>query len=267
MWPKGRKRTDIERLTTGMAGRHHSDETRRLMAEKAKVHGFQPGHLIGLGRKQSAETVAKKSASLKGRVPGMLGKRHSPETRRKISLATEGRPSPMKGRRLSEETRQKISRAKLGTHYCGVGRKHSSETIARMRESAKKRWAMTPAYRRSEIIAKSLKHRRHWRAGPNYVERTLATLLTSEFPGEWKYVGNGDFVLGGKCPDFVNVNGKKQLIEVYGRHWHTTSDIAPRRRHFKIYGYRTIFVWTEELKSPTRLLRKIRRAHGTRGWT
>ena len=33
----------------------------------------------------------------------------------------------------------------------------------------------------------------------------------------YKFVGNGDFLIGRKCPDFININGQKIAIEVYYR--------------------------------------------------
>ncbi len=33
----------------------------------------------------------------------------------------------------------------------------------------------------------------------------------------YKFVGNGEFLIGKKCPDFVNTNGQKIAIEVYYR--------------------------------------------------
>ena len=56
------------------------------------------------GRKQSAETRAKKSAALKGRVSPMKGKKTSAETRAKQSAA-------QKGRKKSAEHRAKLSAA------------------------------------------------------------------------------------------------------------------------------------------------------------
>lgn len=46
-------------------------------------------------------------------------------------------------------------------------------------------------------------------------EISLEGLLDELFPGEFRF-NNGWFVLGGKVPDFVNVNGKKLLVEMFG---------------------------------------------------
>lgn len=58
------------------------------------------------------------------------------------------------------------------------------------------------------------------RIRPNGYERELLRVLNTFYPNEWEYVGNGQLIIGGKCPDFVNINGKKQIIEVFGEYWH-----------------------------------------------
>src|SRR4030042_25454 len=93
---------------------------------------------------------------------------------------------------------------------------------------------------------------------PNKQELSLDLLLKSLFPNEWKYVGNGDTFLGGKCPDFINVNGKKQIIELYGDYWHKPEDEEIRKLHFAKYGYQTLIIWEHELTNPKQVIEKIR---------
>lgn len=104
-------------------------------------HGYNILPTAGslLGHKQSAETKAKKSRALTGRVI-------SPETRRKLSEANRGKSqSPEsraknsasnKGKVFSAETRLKLSEAMRGRTY-------STETIARM-SAAKRGVKATP---------------------------------------------------------------------------------------------------------------------------
>jgi len=51
---------------------------------------------------------------------------------------------------------------------------------------------------------------------PTSPELCLGGLLDKHFPGEWRYTGNGDTLIGGKSPDFLNVNGQKAVIELFG---------------------------------------------------
>lgn len=73
-------------------------------------------------------------------------------------------------------------------------------------------------------------------------------LLDSMYPGEWKFVGNGQLIIDGKCPDFVNVNGQKKIIELYGERWHREDDPQDRIKAFQPFGYETLVIWVRELQ-------------------
>lgn len=60
-------------------------------------------------------------------------------------------------------------------------------------------------------------------------------------------MGDGYTWIDGKCPDFLNINGKKQLIELFGTYWHKPEDEEIRRVHFARYGYETIVIWDHEI--------------------
>lgn len=93
---------------------------------------------------------------------------------------------------------------------------------------------------------------------PTGPERHLTEIIEKEgLP--FKYVGNGEFILGGKCPDFLNTNGKKQLIELFGEYWHDIFDIGERTNYFKQFGFNTLIIWESELQDETRLVRRLRR--------
>lgn len=92
---------------------------------------------------------------------------------------------------------------------------------------------------------------------PNKAEQKAVDII-QQAGLPFKYVGNGEFVLGGKCPDFLNINGKKQVIELFGAHWHPIFDVALRTEHFRQYGFETLVIWEDELKDPKRLTHKIK---------
>ncbi len=98
---------------------------------------------------------------------------------------------------------------------------------------------------------------------PNFKEVELSEILESLFPGEWKYVGNWQVEFGGKCPDYMNVNGQKKLIELFGSAVHKPDEVDPRIAHFKEYGFATIVIWVNELKKYNRnnLIVKLRSFH------
>lgn len=78
---------------------------------------------------------------------------------------------------------------------------------------------------------------------PNKLELRVGDLLNELFPNEYKFVGNFDTFIGGRCPDFMNVNGQKKLIEVYGDYWHDGDDSQDRVDHFAKYGFETLILW------------------------
>jgi len=114
----------------------------------------------------------------------------------------------------------------------------------------------------SEYVAKQMKSRH---VKPNKPEKFLTKLLQKLFPNQWKYVGSGDFILGGKCPDFINVNGQKKIIELFGDYWHSeevtgrTEEEEERQRKdlFAKYGFQTLVIWEHELKDISRIVSRF----------
>lgn len=70
--------------------------------------------------------------------------------------------------------------------------------------------------------------------------RIMAVIEEHNLP--FRYVGDGQVWIAGKCPDFINTNGKKQVIEVLGDYWHTEEDAAERVSHFAQFGFDTIII-------------------------
>lgn len=107
------------------------------------------------------------------------------------------------------------------------------------------------------------------RIKPNRPEKRLRYLLEALFPGEYRYVGDGKVWINGKNPDFINVNGQKKIIELFGTYWHSkrctginnTEHRRQREAIFAKYGYRTLIVWQWELENIQRLKGKIKKFH------
>lgn len=81
--------------------------------------------------------------------------------------------------------------------------------------------------------------------------------LDQLFPGDWKFVGDGQLIIAGKCPDFVNVNGQKKIIELFGDYWHKGQNPKARIAVFKPFGYKTLVVWEHELRNVGKLRRRL----------
>lgn len=69
------------------------------------------------------------------------------------------------------------------------------------------------------------------------------------------FCGNGDFILDGKIPDFVNYN-KKVVVEYNGRFWHSENewndaydDSAERKEFFESRGYKFYVIWDDEFEA------------------
>ncbi len=92
---------------------------------------------------------------------------------------------------------------------------------------------------------------------PNKPETILLDLLNTLYPGEWKYSGDLSFVINGKCPDFVNCNGQKKIIELFGDYWHRGQSQEDRGNIFTPFGYETLVIWERELKDIDSLKSKI----------
>jgi len=80
----------------------------------------------------------------------------------------------------------------------------------------------------------------------------------------YKYVGNGKFWIENINPDFVEVNGKKICIEVFGHYWHSPllnrkvdweHTYVGRKAKLNEYGWKCIVFWDNEINEKTILER------------
>jgi len=93
---------------------------------------------------------------------------------------------------------------------------------------------------------------------PTQPELRIIEILNRHFP-EFKYNGNGQLgvILGGMIPDFLNVNGKKQVIEVFGDYYHGTicrnwrnSELG-KKMAYNSLGYKCLVIWQSEIENKT----------------
>lgn len=104
----------------------------------------------------------------------------------------------------------------------------------------------------SEIVRKMLIIR-----SPNKEETYLINLF-KEHNIPYKFVGDGKIIIENRCPDFINYNGQKKIIEFFGEHWHKIEDEQIKRDIYSKYGYETLFIWGKELKNKKELLNKVK---------
>ncbi len=70
----------------------------------------------------------------------------------------------------------------------------------------------------------------------------------------FEYVGDGKVIISKLNPNFISTNGKKKIIEVFGRFWHETYHNVDytrtekgRREFLKRLGYELLVLWDDEL--------------------
>jgi len=149
--------------------------------------------------------------------------------------------------------------------------KSDAHRIARSKQ-ATELW-QDPEYRADQVA----KRKRSWQENnfatmrrmmlancisPNKPETSVLSVLNELYPDEWKFTGDGQVIIDGLNPDFVNTNGKKLIIEVFGDYWHRQG-VKPYRVNegrvdvYARYGYRTLIVWEKETKNVELLKQKI----------
>lgn len=247
-----------------------SDETRRKLSERRG-----PKHWA-FGTKASVETKAKMSVTRKGR-------KLSEEHRKKIGDAHRGKTIPIERReRIGRTVREKVMtpemRAKLSAMAKARPKKPLSAEALLKKRLAESRRGMTGKFvrtpeTRAKIRANSKKNcrfaelakdpefqKKRWagiHARPNYPEGVMIGILNKLFPNEYKYTGNGEVTIDGLCPDFVNINGQKKIVEVFGAAYHDPNvayvPVSPRsteegrKEAFRKFGYKTLVIWVNEI--------------------
>ncbi|GAH72294.1 unnamed protein product, partial [marine sediment metagenome] len=207
-----------------MWGKHHTEEAR----EKQRRAWKYKKHFTPEARRKMEESRKGERNPFYGRhwsddekqaLRDKLKRRHfHPETEFKrgqhISLATEfknGNTPPYAGKHLPEELRVKLSNANRGKHP-------STETRQKSSESHKKLWD-DPIFVAKQMKARGIR--------PTKAELKMEHILNNYFP-QFKYNGDGrlGIVLRRLIPDYIDSNGKKQVIELFGDYWHSQEVIG-----------------------------------------
>lgn len=100
-------------------------------------------------------------------------------------------------------------------------------------------------------------------------EERLEKIIDSICPNEFKYNGTGDLgPIGYRLPDFVNINGKKKVIELFGCYWHGCDACGysgmKKKNDSKVYqdyqrlGYDCLIIWEHELANIKEISNRIK---------
>jgi very-short-patch-repair endonuclease len=227
----GKHQTEKAKIEISMhhKGKHHSPDT--------EFKKGRPNPAKGTGKKYFCEGCGKKISDYRHkRCRKCFGKICS-------DLFT-GRFNP------KALTRQKYycilcgKKITWNTYLCGGKHCHSCDTKLRFKNE-EYRNRVIEAQRKGMVIR------------PNKPEKILSVLLNKDY----KYVGDGSFIINGFNPDFINCNGQKKIIELYGDYWHNLPDYKERDKcrikSYKKYGYKTLIIWEHELKNLRQLNNKL----------
>jgi hypothetical protein len=226
-WNKGlTKETDsrVAKMAQGLLGNQNSK-------------GKKPW-LFGL-TKETDIRVARMAESLKAK-----GHPHTEVTKQKLSVyITEKYENDPEYR----ARHKKASEALRGKPLSPAHRQKVSESIKTLWED--------PHYISRQVKARQKR--------PTEPERKIIKLIEdNELP--YKYVGDGQVIIGKRCPDFINTNGKKEVIEVFGTYWHNILDMGDRIENYRQYGFNCLIIWEDELNDSKRVLAKIKKFEGSK---
>lgn len=186
---------------------------------------------------------------------------HSDKARKKMSQTKKGKPHSKEhkikiGLATIKSAENPQYRLKISNSLKGI--KRSKETKNKISDSKKEQWK-DKSYREKSIknILKSLMKR------PTSYEQKIIDLCDKHnLP--FKYVGDGQVIIAGLNPDFIETNGRKIVIETYCKYWHYKRNKnyeGDRQRKFSKYGYNIIFLNEDELcnkKWEEKCLQKIK---------
>lgn len=231
------------------------------------------------GEEKGKEIREKHSKRMSGENHHNFGKHLSDDTKQKISNAE-------KGKIISKETRERMSSShkiywenvseEYLRSFCEKMSKinRNPEMIEKRREATNK-LNENESYKESlrDGVRQAMKEYEYW---VNYyngkknkkksnLELKLECVLKEFFPNEFEFNGNFElnFVLDRFTPDFVNINGKQKLIEVFGNYWHSRRNknvddqIKERREVYEANGYECLFILEDEFKNLDKIRNKI----------
>ena len=231
------------------------------LADKGKSYTERYGN-------KASSVLHNLSVANTGRRSNRIGKTYvelfGAERAAQIAILKKSKPSPLKGR-----IRPVISAAKKGKPAWnkgipsnvipwnkGLTSKNNAKVAALCKKSGlsiKRLWTDI------EFIQKQLKARH---TCPNKHEVILQSIINEICPNEFGYNGGCELgiILNRKVPDFVNINGKRKVIEYFGEYWHTKpykdSDSSLIAK-YKECGFDCLVVWEPELKDTNTLKTKI----------
>lgn len=104
-------------------------------------------------------------------------------------------------------------------------------------------------------------------SSPTEPERQLEAILDKHSP-DFKYNGDGRLgvTIGNFTPDFINTNGSKDIIELFGDYYHSDRVIGNKWQRgelgrimaYNSLGFRCLIIWEHELKDKLAVVAKVK---------
>lgn len=142
------------------------------------------------------------------------------------------------------------------------GNKLPEKYLKILRIKTKERWK-NPQYK--EKVMKKVMDAQHLK--PNKPETLLSNLI-KENNLPFHYVGDGQIIVGGKCPDFI-CNPTKKVILLHGDYWHyfkpkklnlllTREQVEENdKSHYRNFFFDCLIIWENELRNTQEVINKI----------
>jgi len=179
----------------------------------------------------------------KGNIPWNRGKTKEIDIR--VVKNAKGVSEALKGKKLPEKIKRKISDSLKG-------RKKEWLSIQMKKSWNNKEWRENQI---KKILKASLKR-------PTILEKQMIEIINrNNLP--YRYTGNGNFIVAGKNPDFINCNGEKIAIEVFNSYWkekdfNTVEKWKQQRQEiFAKYGWQLLFFDETQVKNGENIIRRL----------
>lgn len=155
----------------------------------------------------------------------------------------------------------RTERTKLcGYKLTNTGRKILEKIWKNNGKESAKRWAKKTIKQKEQWIIEMRKAQEVRPTNPEKIMREI--IFKNNLP--YRYTGDGKFWITNINPDFVNTNGQKIVIEVFGNYWHNLLNIKimdrKKKKILKKWGWKRIIIWEKELYKNKRdkIVSKIR---------
>ena len=240
-----------------------SNETKKRLYKKGKLKTWNKGKVWDQKVKDLISYSHKKRYA-NGYINPMKGKKNPFFVGYNINYKKGKTYEEIYGKEKAIEIKDKLRKALVSQYNqgeripCWLNKKPSKETIEKTRHKLKEIWKDNDF--REKTIKKILKGL--MKRPTSYEKIFIELIKQNDLP--YKYVGDGSFLIGYKNPDFVDINGKKRCIEVYHpyfkeRDYGSCEEYEKQRsKHFRKYGWKTIFIKGDIINDEKAILKKIK---------